>query len=224
MCGRYTNKLTWREIVELYRLVFDAGTAQAQWSPKFNIAPTTQIPVVYSPDGHRRMALMRWGLVPAWSKEVGKFATFNARSDGLDSKPAYRGAWKAGRRCLIPATSFFEWRKSDKAPFAIGLGNKGPFAFAGLWDEWKPANGDRLLSCTVITTEPNTLMAGIHDRMPVILDEEQWPKWLGEEAATGTELKAMLKPCAAERMAAWAVSKDVGNVRNETPDLIEPAA
>src|SRR5690606_33665431 len=143
---------------------------------------------------------------PSWSKEIGKFATFNARADSCESKPTYRGAWKAGRRCIIPASSFFEWRQSDKQPHAIGLGNKGPMAFAGLWEEWTPKDGEPLHSVTMITTDGNDLMKPIHDRMPVVIGDEQQAKWLGEEPVTPDELRAMLRPFDPARMSAWTVA------------------
>lgn len=218
MCGRYSNRYTWRELYELYRLSY--GYQESDWEPKFNIAPTTQIPVIRFVDGERRMDLMRWGLVPSWSKEVGKFATHNARADGCETKPLYRSAWKAGRRCIVPASSFFEWRKPDKQPFAIGMGNKGPLSIAGLWEESR-IDGMPLLSATMITTDPNALMEPIHNRMPVILGDEDIPAWLGEESADTARLRKMLAPFAAERMAAWAVSSEVGNVKNQQATLAD---
>ena len=219
MCGRFTNQYTWRELHALYML--SIGFEQnADWTPKFNIAPTTQVPVILSQDGQRSAQLMRWGLVPSWAKEIGKFSTFNARDEGLAGKPMFRGAWKAGRRCIVPASSFFEWRKSDKQPFAIALGNKGPMAFAGLWDEWTPKGGSALRSCTIVTCAPNKLLSEIHDRMPVILGEEDWARWLGEEPANENDLKSLLKPFAAARMTMWKVGKAVGSVSNQGAELI----
>jgi putative SOS response-associated peptidase YedK len=221
MCGRFTNQYTWRELHALYML--SIGFEQNKdWTPKYNIAPTTQIPIVLTENGARHLELMRWGLVPSWAKEIGQFSTFNARDDGLTGKPMFRGAWKAGRRCIVPASSFFEWRKSDKQPFAIAPGNKGPMAFAGLWDEWTPKGGAPLRSCTIITCAPNKLLEPIHDRMPVILGEEDWAIWLGEEPANENELLKVLKPFAAERMTTWKVGKAVGNVKNQGAKLIEP--
>lgn len=221
MCGRFYNTYTWKQIHDLYMLTLGYVPGAGEWQGKVNIAPTTLVPVVRFIDGQRRVDLMRWGLIPAWSKEIGKFATFNARADGVTSKPAYRGAWKAGRRCIIPASAFFEWRKSDKQPFAIGLGNRGPLGFAGLWEEWKPKDGPPVLSCTIITTEANATMAPLHDRMPVILNEEDWALWLGEEPATEAQLLAMMRPCAPGRISLWPVDKAVGNVRNQSAGLIE---
>jgi len=134
----------------------------------------------------------------------------------------FRGAWAAGRRCLIPASSFFEWRKPDKQPFAIALGNRGAMAFAGLWDEWAQKGGQPLRSCTIITCAPNPLLAPLHDRMPVILGAEDWARWLGEEPVKSEVLLALLKPFPAERMTLWKVASAVGNVRNENAQLIEP--
>lgn len=231
MCGRFTSKMSWRELHALYRAYLDAGDKQAAsdlWAGKINIAPTTNIPVIFLESGAdgpkgavRKLALMRWGLLPSWSKEIGKFSTFNARADGIDSKPAYRGAWKAGRRCLIPADSFFEWRKTDKQPFAISLGNKGPMALAGLWEIWTPKDEPPIFSCTIITTEANPLIKDIHPRMPVILGEENWSAWLGEEPATPDQLKSMLAPFPADRMSAWPVSKAVGYVKNQGEELVD---
>ena len=223
MCGRFTNKMSWKELYELYRVFLDNGKKQAEedvWTGKVNIAPTTSIPVVYFAEGKRRVSLMRWGMIPAWSKEIGKFSTFNARADGIESKPTYRGAWKAGRRCIIPASSFFEWRKSDKQPFAIRLGNKGPMNFAGLWEEWKPKDVEPMLSCTIITANANKAVADIHSRMPVILGDEDLPAWLGEEEAAPEQLLKMLEPFPASRVMAWPVSKAVGNVRNQGVELL----
>jgi putative SOS response-associated peptidase YedK len=210
MCGRFTNQYTWRELHALYMLSIGFSENE-QWAPKFNIAPTDPIPVI-----------LNVGLIPSWAKEIGNFSTFNARDDGIRSKPLFRGAWQAGRRCIVPASSFFEWKKPERQPFAIALGNKGPMAFAGLWDERRQPDGKRMRSATIITCTPNTLLAPIHNRMPAILGEEDWAKWLGEAPANENELMALLKPFAAERMTLWPVGKEVGNVKNESASLIAP--
>lgn len=228
MCGRFTNTMSISEMQDLYSIFGDATWGQDVWTGKINIAPTTDIPAVYLAPGPesaaRKLTMMRWGLIPSWSKEIGKFSTFNARAEGIESKPAYRDAWKANRRCLIPANSFFEWRKPDKQPFAIGLGNKGPMAFAGLWEVWTPQNAPPVTSCTIITTEANALTKDVHPRMPVILDEDQWPQWLGEDPTSPDQLRALMAPFPAERMAVWPVSKAVGNVRNQGEELLDEAA
>ncbi len=232
MCGRLdVEPRTWTQIYDAYRAFLDAMIEKdiekgddewEEWDGNINLAPTTPVPVLRYVGGKPHINLMRWGLVPAWSKEIGKFATFNARADTVHEKPTFRGAWKAGRRCIIAANHFYEWRKPDKQPFAIGLGNKGPMAMAGLWEEWKPKDGKPLLSCTIITTEANSLMSPLHDRMPVILDDTDIAKWLGAESASNDEIGALLRPFASERMRVWPVSKDVNNVRNKAATLLDP--
>lgn len=217
MCGRVRDP----NFEELSELRIDPF--RDVWEPipqRFNVPPTLPLPVITFEKGERVLQAMRWGLIPSWAKDekVG-FSSFNARSDGVDTKPAFRGAWKAGRRCLVIIWGFYEWRRlppADKQPFAIGLGNGGAMVMAGLWEEWR---GSR--SCTIITTEANGLIGAIHDRMPVILSDEQWPAWLGETPSTSAELLAMLKPFPSERLAMWPVDKRVGNVKNEGPDLAD---
>ena len=196
---------------------------------RFNVAPSMDVCVVRAKDGNRHVDGLRWGLIPHWSRDSKiAFQTMNARADSIDSKPAFRGAWRAGRRCLIITGGFYEWRKhgvADKQPFAVSMGNRELMAFAGLWDGWRdPANPDAgwLRTCTIITTEANRLTAPVHDRMPVILGFEDWPRWLGEESADEAALKALLKPFPSERMAIWPVDRKVGNIRNDDVGLLDP--
>ena len=163
------------------------------YRPSWNAAPTSKLPVVISLKGKRTLTLMRWGLVPSWAKDIKiGYSTFNARADGVDTRPAFRTAWKAGRRCLVIADGYYEWRQSDKQPFAVALGNRGPMTFAGLWDTWRAPDGNTLKSFTIITTQANNLLVPLHDRMPVLLAPDRWAKWLGETAATEADLKTML--------------------------------
>lgn len=193
------------------------------YRPRWNAAPTTPLPVVVSRDGQRRLTLMRWGLVPSWAKDLKiGYSTFNARAEGIDTRPAFRDAWKAQRRCLVIADGYYEWRAADKQPFAVGLHNRGPMTLAGLWDKWRAPDGEELTSFTIVTTVANALLAPLHERMPVLLPPERWPAWLGETAATDAELKAMLAPYPAAAMAFWPVDRRVGNVRNDSPDLFAP--
>jgi putative SOS response-associated peptidase YedK len=193
------------------------------YKPRWNAAPTTDLPVVTHANGARTLETMRWGLIPSWAKDlkIGR-TTFNARAEGIATTPAFRGAWRAGRRCLVLADGYYEWRDGDKQPFAIALANRGPMTFAGLWDIWRAPDGKPVKSFTVVTTRANSLLAQIHDRMPVIVPPDRWPSWLGEAAVAENELKAMLAPFPAERMAMWPVDRRVGNVRNDGPDLFEP--
>jgi putative SOS response-associated peptidase YedK len=150
--------------------------------------------------------------------------TINARADTVDTAPAFRAAWRAGRRCLVIADGYYEWRDSDKQPFAIALANRGPMTFAGLWESWQAADGTAIRSFAIITTTANELVAAVHGRMPAILASDCWGAWLGEVHAPVDDLKAMLAPYPSERMALWPVSKRVGNVRNDDPELFEPVA
>jgi putative SOS response-associated peptidase YedK len=166
---------------------------------------------------------MRWGLIPSWAKDLKiGYSTFNARAEGIETNAAFRGAWKAGRRCLVITDGFYEWRKGDKQPFAIARANGKMTVMAGLWETWISPEGETIKSCTMITTDPNEMIEPPHDRMPVILAEEDWPKWLGEMEASEAEIRALLKPYPAAQMTLWPVGRNVGNVRNDGPDLIKP--
>jgi putative SOS response-associated peptidase YedK len=202
------------------------------YRPRWNAAPTSKLPVVVSHKGERTLTLMRWGLIPSWAQSWAKASkigasTFNARAEGIDTRPAFRTAWKAGRRCLVIADGYYEWRDADKQPFAVGLSNRGPMTFAGLWDAWRADDGDTTKSFAIITTAANDLLAPLHNRMPVLLPPYRWAAWLGEHrlgepAATCAELKATLKPYPGAAMTFWPVDRRVGNVRNDTPDLFAP--
>jgi putative SOS response-associated peptidase YedK len=220
MCGRASLPNDVSELKQDLRIEWDK---LGDYRPRWNAAPTSELPVVTSSAGGRTLEVMRWGLIPSWAKDD-KIArtTFNARAEGIDSKPAFRNAWQAGRRCLVIADGYYEWRKKDKQPFAMALGNRGLMTFAGLWDLWRAPDGTTIKSFTIITTRANALAATIHDRMPVILSPDCWPAWLGEIEATLDQLKAMLSPYPSERMAMWPVDRRVGNVRNDSPDLFEP--
>jgi len=220
MCGRAKLPEDVSLTKEILKVKWDH---LGEWRPRWNVAPTTQVPVVTSANGERTIEWMRWGLIPYWAKDekIG-YSTFNARADSVATKPAFRGAWKAGRRCLIVTDGFYEWRKSDKQPFCIGLGNKEPMMMAGLWETWRPKEGEPIKSCTIITTEPNSLIAPLHDRMPVILGLEDWAAWLGEEPIA--DPASLLKPFPSERLTMWAVDKRIGNVKNQGRELAEPIA
>jgi putative SOS response-associated peptidase YedK len=177
MCGRVRLPDDYSEIqLSLFKDGW-RGTTSRRW----NVPPTSMLPVVTSTSGQRTLEPMRWGLIPSWSKDekIG-FSTFNARADSVDTKPAFRGAWKAGRRCLIITDGFYEWRRAgtaDKQPFAISLGNRGPMLMV-LWEARQTPAGEWTRSCTIITTDANDLIAEIHDRMPVILNGDDWGAWL----------------------------------------------
>ena len=194
------------------------------FAPRWNLPPTENLLCVIRDRerGTRKAGLMRWGLIPHYAKDpkIG-FSSFNARAETVDTKPAFRDAWKAGHRCLVVTNGFYEWRKSDKQPFAICV-KDDLTVMAGLWSVWRSPAGEKIPTCTVITTDANEPIAPLHDRMPVILPEHAWPGWLGETQATGDELRGMLKPLAPEQLQIWAVDKRVGNVKNDGADLAVP--
>jgi putative SOS response-associated peptidase YedK len=189
---------------------------------RFNIAPTQEAPVIRAAaSGAREVALLRWGLVPPWAKDLKVGTTMiNARSEGVEDKPSFRGAWKQ-RRCVVPASGFFEWQgeRGHKQPHAITVPGQPLFAFAGLWETWKPHGGEPVETFTIMTTEANEQVARIHDRMPVILPMDAIDTWL-----TGPleQARALLKPY--ERpVALRAVSRVVSNVNNDVPECLDDA-
>ena len=222
MCGRVRLANDYSEIK--IKLKFGSTAAAPNLEPSWNIPPTGRMLVAtYAQGGERISEIMRWGLIPHWAKDIKVgYSTFNARADTVSTKPAFRDAWRKGRRCLVVTDGFYEWRKSDKQPFAVGMADDELMVMAGLWEEWTSPDNERIRSCTVITCEPNEIIGTLHDRMPVILEEKDWPKWLGEEEATETELKALLVPCKSNRLKMWPVHKRVGNVRNNGRELVEP--
>lgn len=222
MCGRVRLATEFYDIKIKLRLD-DAAPPPNLW-PSWNIPPTRDVVVARSAGGVRRGSLMRWGLIPAWSKDGRTGSTFNARADGVADKPTFRGAWRAGRRCLIIADGFYEWRESDRQPYAVGMADGGLMVMAGLWENWVSSAGEKIDSTTMITTDANAEMAKFHHRMPVILTEDQWPAWLGEAAATEDGVRAMMRPSDPMLIKAWQVGPAVGNVRNDGPGLVLPVA
>jgi putative SOS response-associated peptidase YedK len=225
MCGRAKLPEDVSEIKLDLKIDFDEIS---DYRPRWNAAPTSLLPVVVSRHGARTLVLMRWGLVPRWAKGIKiNYSTFNARAEDIEIRPAFRGAWKAGRRCLVVADGYYEWRAADRQPFAVALGNCGPMIFAGLWDFWRdPGFPDAkpLKSFAIITTPANELLKPLHPRMPALLPPDRWAGWLGEIPATERELMAMLKPYPGNAMAFWPVDRRVGNVRNDSPDLFAPSS
>lgn len=227
MCGRARLVSDWSEIK--IKLKFsDAGAPAPNFEADWNKPPTAPMLVaVRSIEGERVPKMMRWGLLPHWARdEKLSYSTFNARSEDFMRKPAFRDAWRRGQRCLVVTDGFYEWKKLDpkgrlKQPYAIAVADDGPMVMAGLWDLWRePRSGTEVLSCTVLTCGPNAAMAELHDRMPVILAESDWARWLGEAAATEAELLALLKPCPDDVLNIWPVNKAVGNVNANGPQLV----
>jgi putative SOS response-associated peptidase YedK len=229
MCGRVRLSSDYSEIK--IALKFDPDAPAPNFARDWNLPPTAPMLVaIRCEDGKRIPKMMRWGLLPAWAKdEKLSYTTFNARSEEFTTKPAFKNAWTRGQRCLVVTDGFCEWKKLDpsgkkKQPYAIAMQN-GPMVMAGLWEKWKdPKSGNEVLSCTILTCRPNKVMAELHDHMPVILAENDWPKWLGEKPTTEEELLALLKPCPDDVLKIWPVDKAVGNVKNMGPQLLNPVA
>jgi putative SOS response-associated peptidase YedK len=193
--------------------------------PSWNIAPTQDVlGITSTPHGVKTARNMHWGIIPHWATEKKmKFSTFNAGSEDLLEKKTYAPLWSHGQRCLIVVDGFYEWRKTDKQPFALARVDKEPLVIAGLWGDWKdPASGETLRTCTMLTTSANGTMAALHDRMPAILEDEQWADWLGETRIDHLDAYDMMKPAGNDVLKYWPVSKDVGNVRNHGPHLADP--
>jgi putative SOS response-associated peptidase YedK len=225
MCGRYAFYSP-REAIER---VF--GVAEAhEVEPRWNIAPTQYVPVVrVDREGRRVLRMLRWGLVPFWSRDesIGN-RMINARAETLSRNAAFREAFEQ-RRCLIPVSGFYEWRREGRVrtPWFIESVDGEPFALAGLWARWRPrgsgASSEPLDSCTIITTDANALLAPIHDRMPVILPAEAFAAWLDPHGHDAAELARWLVPAPPERLTARSVSRAVNDARSEGPELIAPA-
>lgn len=221
MCGRYYRRSDKQRIADAFRVgvppTFDI-------LPSYNIAPQSFQPVVRldAETNQRELALLRWGLIPFWAKDAKiAYSTINAKAETLATAPAFREALRR-RRCLVPADGFYEWQKLDaktKQPWAIALRDGSPLAFAGLWETWKDkTTGQPLETYTIITTEPNELTSGLHNRMPAILAPRDYDRWLAPADPARLPVD-LLRPFDADLMTAWKVSPAVGNVRNNSPDL-----
>lgn len=227
MCGRFTNRYTWSELVRLYRLTEPFARPQSNFPARYNVAPTQMAPVVrLSRDGQREIVFLKWGLVPSWAKDAtGGPKMINCRSETVAEKASFKSAFRF-RRCLVIADGFYEWQKigpNEKQPYFITLKDNAPFAFAGLWEHWKSrTTGEILETFTIITVPANEICAPLHDRMPAIIVQNDWGKWLGEEVETPDQLKTLLTPFPSGRMECWAVGKRVGSPAFDDPGLIEP--
>jgi putative SOS response-associated peptidase YedK len=197
----------------------------AEVEPRYNIAPTQQVLTVVN-EGERLGEMMRWGLVPSWAKDI-KIGNrmINAVSETAASKPAFRSAFRR-RRCLVLADGFFEWRKEGKKRVPLYFSQKSgdPMAFAGLWENWKSAEGDWIRSCTILTTAANSFIEPVHNRMPVILSSETEPLWLDPITETPDILEPLLVPAPPELLDVREVSPVVNNARSEGPDCIATVA
>ncbi|HEY7526723.1 MAG TPA: SOS response-associated peptidase [Candidatus Limnocylindria bacterium] len=227
MCGRFAQPRSPEELARLFRATA-VGTLDGD---RFNVAPTDPVSAVVEHHGERLVDTFRWGLVPFFADgPKARAPLINARAETVETSRTFRAAF-ARRRCIVPADAFYEWRRHrDPAtgrrvrsePFAIRLRSDEPMAFAGIWAIWRdPATAQRLYSLAIITGQPNELVAGVHDRMPVILHPDDWDAWLDEGARPG-ELRPLLRPYPADALRMYAVSPAVNNVRSQGVELLLP--
>jgi putative SOS response-associated peptidase YedK len=223
MCGRYTLSSPSDDLA----LLFDLPELPLL-PPRYNLAPTQEAAVVRvaRPDGPRRLDLLKWGLIPYWAKEakIGN-RMINARAESAAEKPAYRWSFEK-KRCLIPTDGFYEWKKAGKAkqPYLIRRADQKPFAFAGLWSSWRdPAQGGRTVDTfTILTTSANDLLRPLHDRMPVIVDPENFELWLDPRIKDAARLQPLLVPHEVDGFEAFRVNRLVNSAANDEPGCIEP--
>jgi putative SOS response-associated peptidase YedK len=221
MCGRFSQQRPASELAE----IFAAEPLADELEPRFNVAPTDPAHVVVQRAERRAITSYRWGLIPHWSDsaKVGS-RMFNARAETLTQSAAFRDAFRR-KRCLVPVDGFYEWHRDGarRQPFSIARDDGRPLALAGLWAGWHDPDADQVVrTFTIITTRPNDQMAGLHDRMPVIVPEEAWSMWLDPQLGDPAELQGLFEPSNDVALRIWPVSTLVNNVRNDGPELIVP--
>ncbi|MCA9868126.1 MAG: SOS response-associated peptidase [Anaerolineae bacterium] len=219
MCGRFALAATGEEVAEHYQLSEIPFVV-----PRYNIAPTQPVAAVrLNASEAREFTHFQWGLIPSWAKDPSMGSRMiNARAETVADKPAFRAAFKR-RRCLLPATGFYEWRKMNghKQPMYIREAGGGLVSLAGLWEVWQSADGGQLETCTILTTTANALMEPIHDRMPLILDSQDYDMWLSPDTPAD-QLNHLLRPFDPAHLLAYPVGTAVNKPQNDTPDIIEP--
>lgn len=222
MCGRFVQA----QPAQSYADHFGASLqVPERLDPSWNVAPTDEVYAVAEHDGERKLGTFKWGLIPWFAKDAKAAARhINARAETAHSKAAFKDSF-VGRRCIVPADGFYEWEKMEsggKLPHYIHRGDGAPLALAGLWGSWRHPEGERVVTCTIVTTKPNDLVSPIHDRMPVILEEHEWDRWLDRDFDDVSVLRAMLDPVASGVLAEYPVATLVNSVKNNYADLIEP--
>jgi putative SOS response-associated peptidase YedK len=221
MCGRFGQKASSAELAAAFEAAWRCPEPEL---PRFNIAPTQHVPVLLSDAGRRVLDVFRWGLIPWWAKDasIGN-KMINARAETVVEKPAYRSAFER-RRCLVPATGFYEWKKTPdgKVPHWIHPADGAPLTFAGVWESWRPVkDAEPVLTFTILTTTPSADVAALHDRMPVVVAREDRDAWLGPETPR-VDLVSLLRPAPDGLLATHPVSTAVNRPAIDGPELIEP--
>lgn len=221
MCGRFVLTADGQMIQQQFNL----ETAPSETVPRYNIAPSQPVLAISNQDP-KHTTFFQWGLIPSWAKDpkIG-YKMINARGESAHEKPSFRSAFKR-RRCLIPANGFYEWAKvgKSKAPMYVHLKGQELFAFAGLWETWHSPDGGEISTCTILTSEPNELIRPLHNRMAVILHEEDYDTWLSPDELPPQVLMPLIRPYEAERMDVYEVSTLVNSPTNDLPECIVPLA
>lgn len=222
MCGRYRLSRR-KQVIEEH---FDAIAGEEDWSPRFNIAPTQPVPVIRrrSKESARELSLLRWGMIPSWSTDAGiGVKTINARAETVATTASFRDPFRT-QRCILPADGFYEWQRHGKTrqPYCFEVGDGGVFGFAGLWDTWIDPHGHPVESCTILTTTPNALIAGIHDRMPVILHPDDYDSWLTPAPGQFANSALRLLIPFSGPMRRYPVSTRINHVQNEDAECATP--
>ena len=219
MCGRYASSRGAHELAAHFEV---DEPPEAELPPSYNVAPTDPVYAVLQRDRSRQLRVLRWGLVPSWAKDAkGAARLINARRETVADKPAFRAAYQR-RRCLLPADGYYEWQTGGarKQPYFLSARDGGPLAMAGLYEIWAPPGGERLWTCTVITTEAADELGHIHDRTPLLVRPKDWSRWL--DPAVEDPGADLLVPGTPGVLEAWPVAPAVGNVRNDGPELVRP--
>lgn len=222
MCGRFVQAHDPAEYAERFGATLAVSESLA---PSWNVAPTDDVYAVAEHEGERLLGTFRWGLIPWFAKDRKIGARhINARAETVHTKNSFKESFQR-RRCIVPADGFYEWEvreEGGKLPHYVYRTDAAPLALAGLWASWRDPEGERVTSCTIITTTPNELLEGIHDRMPVVLPSESWDRWLDPEFGDEGVLRSLLVPYDAARMTEHPVSTLVNKVQNNYPDCILP--
>jgi putative SOS response-associated peptidase YedK len=221
MCGRFTLHTPESQIREVFNL---KHTEPLGLSPRYNISPSQDIPIILDTENNQEIVMARWGLIPTWSKESkSKYSTINARIESVAEKPTYRTPFKQ-RRCLIPADGFYEWKvvNGNKIPHHIRMRDSSVFAFAGLWDHWE-GEGETLDSCTIIVMPANEVMKPLHERMPAIIAPTHYDLWLDSRITDKQEIMQYLNSAPSSQLTAYPVSSWVNSPKNNDERCIQPA-
>ena len=215
MCGRFTLNIPPEVLARVFGLQEDP-----QYEPRYNIAPSQNIASIRHIGDHNKLDFLKWGLIPSWSKDATHFS-INARSETVHEKPTFAHAIKYNR-CIIPASGFYEWlpQVDHKQPYYMRLNNSSVMGFAGLWEKWKAEDGSQVETCCILTTAANEIMKPIHDRMPVILQPDDYGLWLSRNVHDPDELQRLYKPYPADQMVAYPVPELVNNPRFDSASCI----